>query len=293
MINLFPDITQEDYEIRLVQRLLAIRFLRPSNGKFVTSRTIAEETIGFETEDSLCREWLLSIYNSYSFYEGFDSIEDCIEFIEGSYYDNHLYRIVQFSSMFYAVINENSQYQQVVGKEISYFTRNNLLLCTKRPPANLTFKERIKMPPIPLIYYELHAFDPQIKIFKANSSSSIEFNEVPILDEIEYAVLLGVTFKDIWYTCDTPQAIAHNRALLNLYFNRGHNLTLFGKYSKALAINPFQRLVYLPKGRIEQFQMDADDTRAQQRLLPYRDVRRFHENIRTRPVKIEEASVTE
>lgn len=284
---------QEEYEIRLVQYLLANRFLRQSNGKLVTSRTIADDTIGFETEDSLCREWLLSIYESYSFYEGFDTMEDCIHFIESSYYDNHLYRIVQFSTMFYAIIYENTQYQQVIGKEIAYFTRNNLFLCTKRPPSNLTFKERIKMPPIPLIYYELHAFDPHMKVFKLDSDTSESFQEVPILDAIEYAVLLGVTFKDIWYSCDTPHAIAHNRAILNLYFNPGHNLTLFGKYSKALAINPFQRLVTLAKGRVAQFQMDADDLRAQPRLLPYRDVRRYHENIRTRPENIELESVSD
>lgn len=39
--------------------------------------------------------------------------------------------------------------------------------------------------------------------------------------------------------------------------------------------------------------MDADDLRAQPRLLPYRDVRRYHENIRTRPENIELESVSD
>lgn len=285
---MLPTLTQEDYEIRLITHLLDNRFLRQFDGKLVTSRTISDETVGFETEDSLCREWLLSVYDSFSFYEGFDTWESCINYIRSSHYDNHLYRIVEFSKMFYAVIYENSYYQQVIGKEISYYTKSNIFLCATHPPANLTLKERTKLLPNPLIYYELQAFDPDLKIYELQSEDTLEYKEVPVLDAIEYAVLLGVTFKDIWYKCDTPHAIAHNRAILNLYFNSGHSLTLFGKYSNAIAINPFQRLVYLARGRIEHFQMDLEDLRAQQRLFPYREVRRYHENIRIRPVQFDE-----
>lgn len=285
---MLPKISQVDYEIRLVTHLLSIGFLRTLNGKLATSRTISEDTYGFETEDSLCREWLLSIYTSYSFYEGFDTLEDCLHYIDTTNYDNNLYRIIKFYGYYYAVIYENAQHQQVIGKELSYFNRNNLLLCAKRPPSNLLLKDRQKLPPIPLIYYELKAFDPTLASYKLINKQSIEYVEVPIDEAFDYAVLLGITFKDIWYKCDTPHAIAHNRSILNLYFAKGHNLTLFGKYSNAIAINPFQRLVYLQKGRIEPFQMDVEDFRVQQRLLPYRDVRRFHENIRTRPVNFNE-----
>lgn len=287
-IDLLPTIEQQDYEVRLVQHLLSIRFLRHFDGKLITAREIAEDTFGFETEDSLCKRWLLSIYSSYSFYEGFDTIEDCIEFIDLSHYANDLYRIIQFSDMFYAIIYENSQQQQVIGKKISYYTKNNLFLTAKRPPSNLASKGRTKIPPIPLICYELNAFDPKMKIYEFSNPQSLDVAEITIQQGLEYAVLLGVTFKDIWYPCNTPVAIAHNRSLLNLYFNPGHNFTLFGKYSKALAINPFQRLVYLQKGRVEPFQMDIDDMRAQQRLIPYRDVRRYQENMRIRPVNFED-----
>lgn len=286
-ILLQSSISQMDYEIRLVQHLLSNRFLRTLDNKLVTYRSISDETVGFETEDSLCREWLLSIYNSYNFYDGFETLELCKQFIFSTNYDNQLYRIVRFNSQFYAVIYENGQHQQVIGKELSYFTKNNMFLCAKRPPSNLMIKDRHKLPSIPLIYYELSAFDPELSIYKLNAETN-QYVEVQVLDAVEYAVLLGITFKDIWYTCDTPHAIAHNRALLDLYFNKGHNITLFGKYSKAIAINPFQRLIYLPKGRIEHFQMDVEDVRTQQRLLPYRDVRRFHDNMRTRPINFEE-----
>ncbi|WP_168214686.1 hypothetical protein [Lysinibacillus sp. S2017] len=285
---MLPTIMQEDYEIRLIQHLLANRFLRQFDGKLVTSRTISDETVGFETEDSLCRDWLLSIYKSYSFYEGFETIDSCLHYIQSSHYDNHLYRIIEFSDMYYAVIYENSQHQQVIGKDISYFAKSSLFLCAKRPPSNIAAKERTKSPPIPLIYYELLAFDPNLKIYEIQSEQLANFKEISVLDAIEYIVLLGVTFKDIWYRCDTPHAIAHNRAILNLYFNQGHNFTLFGKYSKAIAINPFQRLIYLQRGRIEQFLMDMDDLRSQQRLIPYRDARRYHEHIRTRPIDFDE-----
>lgn len=285
---MLPKISQVDYEIRLVTHLLSIGFLRKLNGKLVTSRTISDDTYGFETEDSLCREWLLSIYTSYSFYEGFDTLENCLNYINTTNYDNNLYRIVKFYDNYYAVIYENAQHQQIIGKELSYFTRNNLLLCAKRPPSNLLLKDRQKLPPIPLIYYELKAFDPTLTIYKLINKHSIEYIEVPLEEAYDYVVLLGVTFKDIWYKCDTPHAIAYNRSILNLYFTKGHNLTLFGKYSNAIAINPFQRLIFLQKGRIEPFQMDVEDIRVQQRLLPYRDVRRFHDNIRTRPINFSE-----
>ena len=285
-IDLLPNIPQMDYEIRLVKQLLSIRFLRPFNGKLATSRAISDDTYGFVTEDSLCREWLLSIYKSYSFYEGFETMEDCLSYIYSTNYDNELYRVIKFYDQYYAVVYENSQHQQVIGKDISYYAKNNLFLCSKRPPSNLMVRDRSKSTPIPLIYYELNAFDPTIAIYKLINNHHTGYIEVPIDEDIEYAVLLGVTFKDVWYRCDTPHAIAHNRAILNLYFMKGHNLTLFGKYSKAIAINPFQRLIYLQKGRIEPFQMDVEDFRNQQRLLPYREVRRFQEFIRTRPVDL-------
>lgn len=281
-----PIITQDAYEIRLVQHLLSNRFLRTENGKLVTSRSISEDMVGFETEDSLCREWLLSIYGSYYFYEGFESFQLCKEFIHSSNYDDELYRIIQFNNQFYAIVYENAQHQQIIGKDLSYFAKNNMFICAKRPPSNLMIKDRHKLPPIPLIYYELSAFDPELKVYKLSSVTK-DYVEVPILEAIEYAVLLGITFKDIWYTCDSPHTIAHNRALLDLYFSKGHNLTLFGKYSKAIAINPFQRLIHLQRGRVEHFQWDVEDPRSQQRLLPYREVRRFHENMRTRPVNFE------
>ncbi|MEG0383815.1 MAG: hypothetical protein RR642_03575 [Solibacillus sp.] len=285
---MLPTISQVDYEIRLVQHLIEIRFLRLFDGKLITSRSIVGETLGFETEDSLCREWLLSIYSSYHFYEGFDTIESCIDYIQTSPYDKNKFRIVQFCDMYYAVINENTQFQQVIGKDLSYFSRNLVFLTAKKPPLNLVLKDRVKIPVIPLIYHELHAFDSNIKVYQLPHEKADNAVQIPVQEALEYVVLLGVTFKDIWYSCNTPHAIAHNRALLNLYFDPGHNLTAFGKYSNALAINPFQRLIYLPKGRIEHFQMDVDDLRTPARTLTYRDVRRFHDQMRIRKVNFEE-----
>ena len=60
---------------------------------------------------------------------------------------------------------------------------------------------------------------------------------------------------------------------------------LFGKYVNALAVNPFQRLICLAKGRVEPFQMDPDDPKTPLRRLPYREEKRFHDMARFRPVK--------
>ncbi|MER2106523.1 MAG: hypothetical protein ABS949_06250 [Solibacillus sp.] len=288
-MQIAPSISKDTYEIDLVKHLLDIRFLRIADNKFVTARSIADGTLGFETEDSLCKEWLNSVYDSYSFYDGFDTFEDCQLFIfNESHYPNHYFRIVKFLTMYYAVIYENTQFQQVIGKDICYYNKNNLVLVGHRPPSNLTHKDRPALPVIPLIYHELYAFDPQITTYHLPDAMATQFVECPVHDTISYIVLLGVTFKDIWYLCNTPHTIAHNRALLNLYFTEGHGFTLFGKYSKAIAINPFQRLISLAHGRIEHFQMNIDDYRTPQRLLPYREVRRFHENMRHRPVQFEE-----
>lgn len=288
-MHIAPTMPKETYEIELVKHLLEIRFLRISDNKLVTSRQIADGTVGFETEDSLCKEWLHSVYDSYSFYEGFDTLEDCQHFIfNESHYANHYFRIVKFLNMYYAVIYENTQFQQIIGKDLCYYNKNNLFLSGHRPPSNLTFKDRIALPVIPLIYHELHIFDEDICVYHLPDAHATHFVQCSLQNAISYVVLLGVTFKDIWYLCNNPHNIAHNRALLNLYFNDGHGFTLFGKYSKAIAINPFQRLIYLSKGRIEHFQMNVDDYRTPQRLLPYREVRRFHENMRTRPVQFDE-----
>lgn len=288
-MHIAPSISKELYEVELVKHLLNIRFLRIADNKFVTARQIADDTIGFETEDSLCREWLNSIYDSYSFYTGFDTLEDCQCFIfNESHYSNHYFHIIKFLNMYYAVIYENTQFQQIIGKEICYYNKNNLFLVGHRPPSNLTFKDRPALPVIPIIYHELYAFDPNISAYHLPEPMATEFVPCSVQEAISYIVLLGVTFKDIWYLCDTPHAIAHNRALLNLYFTEGHGFTLFGKFSKAIAINPFQRLVHLPRNRTEHFQMNVDDLRTPQRLLPYREIRRFHENMRTRPMQLED-----
>lgn len=289
-MHIAPSISKDTYEVELVKHLLEIHFLRIVDNKFVTSRKIADETVGFETEDSLCKSWLHSIYDSYSFYEGFDTLEACQHFIfHESHYANHYFRIVKFLNMYYAIIYENTQFQQVIGKDSSYYNKNNLFLVGHRPPSNLTLKDRTALPVIPLIYHELYAFDSQITVYHLPNAQATGFVKCPVQEAISYVVLLGVTFKDNWYLCNTPHAIACNRALLNLYFTDGHGFTLFGKYSKAIAINPFQRLIYLANGRIEHFQMNIDDYRTPQRLLPYREVRRFHENMRTRPVQFDEA----
>lgn len=289
-MHIKPAISKEDYEVTLVQHLLETRFLRISDNKLVTSRQLTDETVGFETEDSLCLEWLHSIYDSYTFYEGFDSLDACRHYILESPYENHLYRIVKFLNMFYAIIYENTQYQQIIGKDICYYTKNNMFLTGHRPPANLMKKDRVALPVIPIIYHELYAFDSDICIYQLPEPLATEFVPCDVHETLSYIILLGVTFKDSWYLCNTPQAIVHNRALLNIYFTAGHGFTLFGKYSKAIAINPFQRLIALPRGRVGHFQMNIDDHHTPQRLLPYREVRRYHENMRTRPVHFNENS---
>jgi len=70
-----------------------------------------------------------------------------------------------------------------------------------------------------------------------------------------------------------------------MYFHGGQDFTSFGKYANAIAINPFQRLICLPKGRIEPYQMDVDDHKTPFRRLPYREAKRFQHNVRIRPLK--------
>lgn len=276
--------TEELYMTTLVKQLLQLRILRIYEGKLISSRKMADpDSMYFETEDGLCRDWLNSIYDSYHFYEGFDTFESCTQYIRSSHYADQKYVIIRFFNTFYAIIYENTQHQQIIGKHLSYYTKNNLFLVSERPPNNLMMKDRERLPVIPIIFHELQAFDEHMQAYAYNEESR-SFVLGNIQDYIEFAVLLGITFKDCWYLCDSPHAIAHNRQILNIYFNDGHGFTVFGKYANAIAINPFQRLLYMPKDRIEHYQMDIDNHRAPHRALPYREVRRFHENMRTRPV---------
>ncbi|MBS7344797.1 MAG: hypothetical protein KIG60_03890 [Caryophanon sp.] len=276
--------SKEEYMTTLVKNLIHYRIIRMYEGKLITARKMADpDSLYFETEDGLCREWLNSIYDSYHFYEGFETIESCEQYIRSSHYPDEKYIIICFLNMYYAVVYENTQHQQIIGKDLAYYTKNNLFLVSERPPNNLMMKDRERLPVIPLIYYELAAFDANMQTFHLHKESN-QFIECALEEHLEYVVLLGITFKDCWYLCDTPYAIAHNRQILNMYFNDGHGFTVFGKYANAIAINPFQRLLYMPKERVEHYQMDIDNHRAPHRALPYREVRRFHENMRTRPV---------
>ena len=280
--------SKEQYMTTLIKDLLNLRVLRLFEGKLISSRKMADEdSMYFETEDGLCREWLNAIYDSYHFYEGFETKEACEQYIHSSHYDEDKYVIICFLNMFYAVVYENTQHQQVIGKEISYYTKNNLFLVSERPPNNLTMKDRERLPVIPLIYYELLSFDTNI-VFYHYVKETRSYTLAKAEDYLEYAVLLGITFKDCWYLCNTPYAIAHNRQILNMYFNKGHGFTVFGKYANAIAINPFQRLLYMPKERFEHYQMDIDNHRAPHRALPYREVRRYQDHMRTRPVEFTE-----
>lgn len=275
---------KEAYKKDLIKRLLSSGIVREFNGKLISSRKLIENALFFETEDTICKEWLDSVYDSYYFYDGFDSLERCAAYIFNSHYEHSTYRIVKFLNMYYAVVYENTQQQQVIGKDVSYYTKNRLLLTSPRPPHSLVAKQRVRLPVFTVIYHELHSFDPTLKVYRL-SEDSHQFVEVENShEEIPYIVLLGITFKDVWYPCNTPHHIAHSCALLNVYFNKGYDFMLFGKYVNATAINPFQRLICLAKGRIEHFQMDPDDPKTPLRRLPYREEKRFHDMARIRPV---------
>lgn len=277
---------KEAYKKVLTEQLLSIGILREFDGKLISSRKLIENAMFFETEDAICKEWLDSVYDSYYFYEGFDSLDECATHIFDSNYENSTYRIVKFLHMYYAVVYENTQQQQVIGKNVSYYTKNKLFLTSPRPPHSLVVKQRVRLPVFTVIYHELHSFDPALKVYQLSAEDPYQFVKVEdIHEEIHYVILLGITFKDAWYPCNTPHHIAHNRALLNVYFNEGYDFMLFGKYVNAIAINPFQRLICFAKGRVEHFQMDPDDRKIPLRRLPYREGKRFHEMIRIRSVK--------
>ena len=276
---------KEAYEEVLTNRLRSSGIIREFNGKLISSRKLIENAMFFEMEDAVCKDWLDSVYDSYYFYDGFDSLDECTAYILNSPYENATYRIVKFLHMYYAVVYENTQQQQVIGKDVSYYTKNRLLLTSPRPPHSLVAKQRARMPVFTVIYHELHSFDPTLKVYRL-SEDAHQFVEVENnYKEIPYIVLLGITFKDAWYPCNTPHHIAHSCALLNIYFNKGYDFMLFGKYVNAIAINPFQRLICLAKGRIEHFQMDPDDPKTPLRRLPYREEKRVHDMARIRPVK--------
>ena len=276
---------KEAYAEVLTNRLLSSGIIREFNGKLISSRKLIENTMFFETEDAVCKDWLDSVYDSYYFYDGFDSLDECAAYIFNSPYENATYRIIKFLHMYYAVVYENTQQQQVIGKDVSYYTKNKLFLTSPRPPHSLVAKQRVRLPVFTIIYHELYSFDPTLKVYRLLEDSH-QFVEVEnSVEEMHYIVLLGITFKDAWYPCNTPHHIAHSSALLNVYFNRGYDFMLFGKYVNAIAVNPFQRLICLTKGRVEHFQMDSDDPKTPLRRLPYREEKRFHEMTRIRSVK--------
>lgn len=277
---------KETYEKVLTDNLLSAGIIREFGGKLISSRKLIENARFFETEDAICKEWLNSVYDSYYFYDGFDSLDECAAHIFNSHYENSTYRIVKFLNMYYAVVYENTQHQQVIGKDVSYYTKNKLFLTSPRPPHSLVVKQRVRLPVLTAIYHELYSFDPSLKVYRLEEGNPNQFVEVKDShEETHYIVLLGITFKDVWYPCNTPHHIAHSRATLNVYFNAGYDFMLFGKYVNAIAINPFQRLICLAKGRVEHFQMDSDDPKTPLRRLPYREEKHFHEMIRIRPVK--------
>ena len=278
-------VEKEAYEKVLTNRLLSSGIIREFNGKLISSRKLIENTMFFETEDAICKVWLDSVYDSYYFYDGFNSLDECVAYIFDSPYENTTYRIVKFLHMYYAVVYENTQQQQVIGKDVSYYTKNKLLLTSPRPPHSLVAKQRVRLPVFTVIYHELYSFDPTLKVYGL-SEDAHQFVEVEnIVEEMPYIVLLGITFKDAWYPCNTPHHIAHSSALLNIYYNRGYDFMLFGKYVNAIAVNPFQRLICLAKGRVEHFQMDPDDPKTPLRRLPYREEKRIHDMARIRSVK--------
>lgn len=278
-------LTKEAYNVALVKHLLSVGLLRMSDGHLVSSRKLIEQVAFFETEDIICREWVNGVYDSYYFYEGFETLEQCEQYIFNSIYNPVHFVIIEFSGMFYAVAYENTQNQQIIGKNQAYYTKNKLFLVSERPPLNLVIKQKTRLPVVTVIYHELLCFDSDLRAYHLENGSTSHFVPMETHKAIPYIVLLGVTFKDQWFPCHSPHAIAHSRAVLNMYFNEGHAFTLFGKYANAIAINPFQRLVCFSKGRVEHYQMDTDDRKTPFRKLPYREVKRFQHMYRIRDVQ--------
>jgi len=231
-------------------------FIKTFSDEITPSDITSHFVHSFKTDESihsktdLYKHWLDAIYDTYVFYNGFDSLEECCQYIIESPYERSRYIIVEFLDMYYAVIYNSSSIQLVCGKDCCYFTYNDFFISAKNPTSSLKVTVRRKVKDInPMIYKEMQIFDDNIRMFMFKTKNDTTCIEVDREEYINFIVLLGISMKRSMF-----ELTEYNRNLLNIYFKQYHGYTVFPKkYDDVIAVDPFQRQLLLKNGQTEYF----------------------------------------
>lgn len=260
---------KEQYNEKLKNRLLAEGFLKEIKGDLLyVKRKLSHATYSHERERMLTELWFNQVYDSYTFFDGFKTLEKCKEYLEVSPYLKSRYIIIKFREMYYAVVYHSHSSQQVIGKDRAYYTKNGFFLCDSEVDSRLKVDKRLKQKDInPIIYHELLAFS-NIEAFMYKRVDATECTEIDPKEYMNFIVLLGISFKNVWYNTKTKKQIDDNRCVLNVYFKAFHGYTLFAQKEGAIQVNPFQRLLkFNPKlskhsQKIEPFRTELNENGA-------------------------------
>jgi len=183
-------------------------------------------------ENEVIEAWIDSIPESYSTYEGFDSIEACLETL---LLPKSKYVFIHFQGQYYAVAYESGTRQIIVGKDQFIYTNDTRLLYDEEHPSNYPIRQRVKYIGEPkTILCEMLAIDPDMKAYIYKQEKSTKIYEADEGYEHSFAQL-GSTFKDYDFT-------KHNVGLLHFYYT---NLEVeffeyYLEYYDFISINPFR-----------------------------------------------------
>jgi len=174
--------------------------------------------------------WIDSIPESYSVYEGFASVEECVESL---ILPKSKYIFIYFKGQYYAVAYESGTRQIAVGKDkFTYAEDTQLKHDTVHPEYYIRQRARNIGEP-KTIYFEMLAIDPNMKSFKFGQEKSKKYYEADSGYDHNFA-LLGSTFKDFKFTQD-------NVRLLHFYYNEldVEFFEYYLEYYDFVNINPF------------------------------------------------------
>lgn len=187
------------------------------------------------------------IYASYCIYQGFDTLEDCERELATI---KSRYVFVKFNNQYYAVSYDSSMRQHVVGRDCHWYVDSNgKFINSEQRPKEYVAKKRAKFQNINLaIYDELLILDKDLEVFFYENAFSTELTKAYQGEFANMLVLLGITFKNMWFGL-------HDNDILNIYFRNEQNYDYFLKCIKGgTKINPFYREIMLSDKSIIKFE---------------------------------------
>ncbi len=182
--------------------------------------------------------------------EGFDTIEEAFSCLDGLGIKRKVAVVVKYKGQYYPVLMQSFLREVVIGMDRTWFKKDGYFLVKKteefKMPYNIDY--RVKKFIMGGILDDMLNEDPSLKTY-VSRAGVVEEDDSFIHESNNYPILLGLTFKDIFYTREELHLLRH-------YFNDYSNFDRFMSGNGIESINPFKSLA-IKEGKLLHYQVIA------------------------------------